>query len=524
MERERAKRAKAERRSRSSHSRGTRAADGTMCASLGGGWLQRTECSGKWQRAGLHTLVEGTERRALYVCTLTQDPGTLGMQSLSQGQYELCLQAKCVSSPETTGLAMHIVFGYRSRDTFLCLHGDVQTGWWSLEQRVAGETASRLLASVDGSAHNALALRPNAFYDIVITARAHEMCTRVVVNGFDLFNTVTVAPVEALVGDVGVAAQQSRMVFKNFALQPLSATSAFPGTQQSSAFARATGSTLSHKAAAPQRRRQPQPQPQLYQPQPQFQPQPQHQPQHQHQPQRQHQHQHQQPALEQRQTAQERACGIVPQGMMRAGAMVIPERFAHAAERAGLGGSRGVYGHMRAGAAAGAGAFSSSRSASSPRAPLVSTENTRTRAAPSQSHAFSQPGSAAHSPYTAVPNVKPSPHTMGSSRMGSQEQEMVREASGGPSRRTTPSRRGARPPPPPAPTQVVPHFSRRVTPHAEKRVGVSASGKSRYCGEDSSIVEAIERDIIDRDLGVTFDDIAALGTYTVVVRTYNHMK
>jgi hypothetical protein len=505
QERERAKSAKLERQRKSRVGRGVRAADGSICPSLGGGWLQRTECSGKWQRAGLHTLIEGTERRALYVCTLTQEQGTQGMQALQQGQYELHVQAKCVVSPEASGLALRVVFGYRSRDTFLCLCGDSAAQTWYVEQRVAGETEPRVLASasVASGVSPAIMLRANAFYDIAITARAHEMSARVTVNGFDIFGTVTIAPVEALVGDVGVAAQQSRMVFKNFALQPHSPASSvgFSGVTKTSAFARATSTGREQKltprggarddaAAALRPHSEQRRSVQL------------------------HTQQHEVP---QRQPQYHHECapnGDVPPGMMRCGAMLVPERFANAAANAGLAdNSRGVYGHMRAGAAAGGRAFTAS-----PRVPRASRENARGNNTPTVRHAFSQP--AAQGAYVASPRAAPRPAPTPPATMRSGMQEMELEAGGGRRRPASALRASARarPPAPPAagaaaPAASQPHFSRRATPaHAEKRVGVTVGGHQRYCGEDSAIVEQIERDIIDRDLGVTFDDIAALDT------------
>ena len=190
------------------------------CKDLGRSWAQRTSPPqvGVFRQAGTHTIAECRGGK-FFICTrepsLDHDAESTKMllDGLANGEYDFHISVKpcAIANSERTHQRVHIVLGYKSPTTFLCLTQDADQCLWRIDSfRDDDGGRATLLASVEDKM-----LRANRFSKVVVHCRTNILA--VSVNGRTLVQGI-VLPAggpDSLNGAVGVACMRSKMIFKD---------------------------------------------------------------------------------------------------------------------------------------------------------------------------------------------------------------------------------------------------------------------------------------------------------------------
>ena len=190
------------------------------CKDLGRSWAQRTSPPqvGVFRQAGTHTIVECRGGK-FFICTrepsLDHDAESTNMllDGLANGEYDFHISVKpcAIANSERTHQRVHIVLGYKSPTTFLCLTQDADQCLWRIDSfRDDDGGRATLLASVEDKM-----LRANRFSKVVVHCRTNILA--VSVNGRTLVQGI-ILPADgpdSLNGAVGVACMRSKMIFKD---------------------------------------------------------------------------------------------------------------------------------------------------------------------------------------------------------------------------------------------------------------------------------------------------------------------
>ncbi len=177
-------------------------------ASFGDGWMQATpDDSGKRTKYGLHSVVESATRKT-YVCCY--EPQTEEGYSTLMGefpQYDVEISAKAMRLRDDASAEFCILIGFQSPSRLLYVRCDAVRRVWYLILRSDGQEDVLRSLMLDS-------IRPNTFYDLLIQVRGDSISLDV--NTVPIFTAIRIPDGRPLTGLVGVVAVDSKFAFKQW--------------------------------------------------------------------------------------------------------------------------------------------------------------------------------------------------------------------------------------------------------------------------------------------------------------------
>jgi hypothetical protein len=183
--------------------------------SFGDGWWQLTAGdSGKRVKYGLHCVIESNVRRAYVCCYEPHIPEVYNAVMNNFPHYDIEVSIKAMKTAADKGGDFCLLLGFQSALKYLFIKCDTERKVWTMAIRCEDGDVPLAVIPMD-------ALRCNCFYDLLLQVRGDTISLDV--NRAPLFTAVRIPEHTSIGGLVGVLAVDAKFAMKSWRFRALSA-------------------------------------------------------------------------------------------------------------------------------------------------------------------------------------------------------------------------------------------------------------------------------------------------------------
>lgn len=175
---------------------------------FGDGWSQLTGAdSGKRTKYGLHCVIESAPRRAYVCCYVPHIPEVYNAVTSSFPQYDIEVAIKAMKYGNSKCGGFNLLIGYQSAAQYLCIKCDTDQKVWSMAIKYSGGEIPLAVIPMDS-------LKSNCFYELLVQVRGDTISLDV--NSSPLFTAVRIPDTLSIGGITGVLAYDSKFAMKGW--------------------------------------------------------------------------------------------------------------------------------------------------------------------------------------------------------------------------------------------------------------------------------------------------------------------